>query len=115
MFENDQETPKIADVDNIQFIDTTPFFVDSFCIDGKEIEFKEPMILTPEFTECFQFMTLRDERLGIDVIAQTRDELKEELYAELKMLWKQTKKPDEKLGKIFREQKQNLLAAIKKV
>jgi len=39
-------------------------------------------------------------------------QIEEELYAELKMLWRQTLKPDEKLGKTFQEQKKNFLAAI---
>jgi hypothetical protein len=115
-YENDRETPKrIVDVQEIQFLDLSEFLLDSFSVDDRDVELKEPLALSPGLTECFQFMTLRDERLGIDVIAQTREELEEELYAELKMLWKQSQKPDEQLGKVFRDQKKNFLAAIKEV
>jgi hypothetical protein len=115
-YERDKETPKkIADVESFQFLDMSEFVLESFCIDGNEIEFKEPLILVPALTESCQFITLQDMRFGIDVIAQTRDELEEELDAELKMLWEQSQQSDTKLGKTFQEQKRNFLAVIKEI
>ena len=115
--ENDRETPKkIAAVDDIQFLDLSDFTLDSFVAHGKELNFHESLVLTPGLTESCQFMTLRDEKLGIDVIAQTREELYEELLGELQMLWTTcAMQDDDKLGEEFLEQKKHLLAAIKEV
>ena len=99
-------------IGNDRLADLSDFFVKSFPVGDKEIEFKETLVLTPMLTESCQFVTLQDEWLGIDVIAQTREELEEELYAELTMLWNQSQMPDEKLGKTFQEQKSNFLEAI---
>lgn len=115
-YKNDCVTPKkIARVESIQFLDVSELFLESFVVDDQELAFKEPLILTPELVESCQFITLRDEQLGIDVIAQTREELEEELRAELTMLWKQSQMPDTELGKVFQEHKKNLLMAIKEV
>ena len=116
-YQNDRETPKkIADVDDIQFLDLSDFTLDSFVADRKELYFHESLVLTPGLTESCQFMTLRDEKLGIDVIAQTREELYEELLGELQMLWTTCAMQDDvKLGEEFLKQKKHLLAAIKEV
>ncbi|GHT22523.1 hypothetical protein FACS189419_05200 [Planctomycetales bacterium] len=75
---------------------------------------KEPLILAPKLTESRQYLTLQKLDWGIDVIAQTRDELLEELKAELRYLWNHcVELPDEQLGKTMREQKRNLLAVIR--
>lgn len=113
-YAKDRETPtRIVNVDCIQFLDLSEFIVESFCVNDNEFEFIEPLVLMPKLTDSCQFITLQDERLGIDVIAQTRDELEEELHADLRMLWEQSRMPDNKLGKVFQSQKKNLLAAIK--
>ncbi len=116
-YESDLETPKkIADVDDIQFLDMSDFTVDAFDVGGKTLEFIEPLVLTTALTESCQFLTLRDDALGIDVVAQTRDELLDELHAELQMLWTTcAMQEDGKLSNEFLLQKKNLLAAIKEV
>jgi hypothetical protein len=87
------------------------FIVKSFNVGNKKIEFVEPLVLTPTPTESRQFITLQNERFGIDVIAQTREELEDELYAELVMLWQQSQMPDEKLSQVFQIQKRNMVNA----
>ena len=113
-YERDRETPKkIVDVEDIQFLDLSEFVLESFSLDDAEIDFIEPLVLAPSLTESSQFITLQNELLGIDVIAQTREELEEALLDDLKILWEQSQMPDSKLGKVFQEQKKNLLAATK--
>jgi hypothetical protein len=113
-YAEDRETPqKLADVDNIQFLDLSDFVIDSFFVDEREILLATPLVLTPALTESCQFMTLENADLGIDVLAQTRDELLEELLGELAMLWEQSQMPDAELGETFQKQKKNLLAVIK--
>ncbi|MDR0338142.1 MAG: hypothetical protein LBI18_13740, partial [Planctomycetaceae bacterium] len=113
-YEQDRETPKkITDVKDIQFVDLSDFVLTSFQYDGTKLNFKKPLILSPQLTESYQFMTLQDTELGIDVIAQTREELWEELSAEIETQWEHcVKQPDEKLGKEFIKQKNNLLTII---
>ena len=115
-YERDKETPKrIVNVDEIQFLDLSEFILESFSLGDTEIEFKEPLVLLPTLTESSQFITLQDEHIGIDVIAQTRAELVEELHADLKMLWEYSQMPNDRLGKVFRARKEHFLAAIKEV
>ena len=106
---------KIVDVEDIQFLDLSEFVLESFSLDDTEIDFIEPLVLVPSLTDSSQFITLQDERLGIDVIAQTREEIEEALLDDLKMLWEQSQMPDDKLGKVFQYQKKNFLAAIKEI
>ncbi|GHT13308.1 hypothetical protein FACS1894170_09150 [Planctomycetales bacterium] len=95
--------------------DLEDFCLTSFSVgDGNEKVLKEPLILTPKLTESRQYLALQKLDWGIDVIAQTRDELLEELKAELRYLWNHCAElPDEQLGKTMREHKHNLLAAVK--
>jgi hypothetical protein len=93
-------------------LDLREILVESFNIDDGAITFKEPLVLARILAESCQVIMLQDERLGINVAAKTRKELKKELYATLKMLWKQSQLPDEKLDKASQEQKKNLLAAV---
>jgi hypothetical protein len=113
-YEQDRETPKkIIDVKDIQFLNLSDFILTSFQYEGTKLKFKKPLVLSPQLTESCQFMTLQDSELGIDVIAQTREELWEELSAEIETQWKYcAKQPDEKLGKEFIKQKNNLPAII---
>ncbi|MDR2169223.1 MAG: hypothetical protein LBP59_03685 [Planctomycetaceae bacterium] len=112
--EQNREIPKkITDVNNIQFLDLSDFLLTSFPYKGGQLIFKKPLTLSPKLTESCQFMTLQYPKLGIDVIAQTRKELEEELSAEIETQWEYcAKQPDEKLGKEFIKQKNNLLASI---
>jgi hypothetical protein len=100
--------------EKVSFSDLSDFIVTSFSCGERELHFHVPLILSPQLTESRQFMTLQNSNLGIDVIAETREELWDELLAELRMLWNYCAvQPDETLGKQFRQQKKNLLAAIK--
>lgn len=117
-YERDKETPKkITNIDDIQVLDLTEFTLETIPLDDStELLFEPPLVLTPKLTECKQYMTLENTDLGIDVIAQTRDELWEELVAEVRHLWQFcAQAPDEKLGPAFLINKKNLLQAIRSV
>jgi hypothetical protein len=113
-YRKDRETPKkITNVTDIQFLDLSDFILISFQYEGTKLKFKKPLVLSPKLTESCQFMMLQEPELGIDVIAQTRKELWEELSAEIEVQWEHcAKQPDEKLGKEFIKQKNNLLAIV---
>jgi predicted mannosyl-3-phosphoglycerate phosphatase (HAD superfamily) len=86
----------------------------SFQCDAEILNFKEPLVLTPVLSESGQFIVLNNDSLGISVVAETREELLQELQADLEMLWRYcAMQPDEKLGEEFRKYKRNLLELIK--
>jgi hypothetical protein len=116
-YEDDNETPKkIADVQKIEFLDTSEFVLDTVHYRQTNLKFKQPLTLTPKLTESCQFMEIQNTDLGIDIIAQTRDELWDELMAVIEVQWEEcAKQPDSKLGSEFCRQKRNLLAAIEEV
>jgi hypothetical protein len=116
VYDTDGETPKkMSDVDDVSVLDLSDIRLTSFSIgDNTEKELKEPLVLTPKLTESCQYITAEKPEWGIDAIAQTREELLEEIRAEFWMQWNHCAVlPDEKLGRAFREQKRNLLAAVK--
>jgi hypothetical protein len=60
-----------------------------------------------------QFLCLQEERLGIEVFAQTRDQLLRELQEQLVVLWQEyAAATDEALSPAALEIKRNLVAAI---
>jgi hypothetical protein len=115
-YNEDKETPKqISEVESIFILDQSDFVVKSFTTDSGKKVLKKPLILTPTLTESSQFMTAAKPEWGIDAIAQTREELWEEIQAEFRIQWEKcVLQPDEKLGKVMCAQKHALLAAVKK-
>lgn len=117
-YDNDKETPKkLTNVDAIQVLDLTEFTLEMIQLDDSiDLQFDQPLVLTPELTDDKQYMTIENTYLGIDVIAQTHDELWEEVVAGIRHLWKfYAKEHDEKLGHLFITTKRNLCKAIKEV
>jgi hypothetical protein len=114
-YKQDHETPqKITDIKTVEFIDLSDFILQNIQYDKTKLIFQQPLTMTPNLTESHQFMTLQNFELGIDVIAQTRNELWEELLTDIKIQWEHCAKlPNEKLSKEFIKQKNNLLKLIK--
>jgi len=93
--------------------DLSPVTVTEFTVDGVKRTLKEPLILIPQLTEDRKFMFLENNDWGIDVAAETREDLMRELSEEFEFLWKHcVEKPDEKLGIAFLKWKKTILSAI---
>jgi hypothetical protein len=107
--ENDQPT-KIIDVENISELDLSPFYLSDFQYEDRVIKFQPPQYLEPHLDETRQLICLESPDLGIHVFAPTREEVLEELYEEIMMLWfEYAQERDEVLTDKAKELKTNLL------
>jgi hypothetical protein len=65
-----------------------PIEINSIAVmDGKELRFKKPFLLVPKFDATEQVYYLSHRELGIDVAAQSREELIGEVSDEIAFLW----------------------------
>ena len=104
---------KIVDVEKIRELDLSRFYFEKFQFQDFVLVFNPPLVLEPELIENEQLLLLREESLGIDVIAPTIDELEESLREEIIMLWINfAKEKDENLSPKALELKTNLLSRI---
>lgn len=109
----DNQPIKIQDVESIQALDLSDFEIREFLCRGQHLTFKKLLTLSPEITDSKQFITLRHDPLDIDVIAQTREQLLEELNEQLVMLWVEfALEDDNKLTAAAQELKQRLIQAV---
>lgn len=117
-YDPDKTTPKkITDVESIEPLDISEFILKSVPLDESALlVFKKPITLIPEQTESMQYLTVRHPFLGIDVMAQTRDELWEWVLDDLRDLWETcVKVDDDQLGDEFVQIKKNLMKSIDEV
>ncbi len=110
------EPRKITDVVSICDLDTTPFFLEEVPLDGGVLRFRDPLTLQPQTTESRQLMFIEDEALGINTHATTRDDLLEEVYEQVRMLWLEyAKEADDVLSPPALELKRNLLERVEEM
>ena len=112
---DDNGLPKeITDVQEICDLDLSPFVAHVFKSGKKTLKFAPALSLVPTLDETSQYLCLQEERLGIDVFAQTRDKLLVELQEQLSVLWSEyATAPDESLSPAAREIKRSLVSAIR--
>jgi hypothetical protein len=117
--QNDQ--PKeIHSVSDIQDLDLSPFTVDEVRVNlpggTRMLRAGHPLALEPELGDGKQYMHLRHAPLGIDVFAQTREQLAMELHEQLAMLWHAyVLSPDKELEDTAITLKRGLLKAFVEV
>lgn len=70
-----------------ELITLRPIMVRNFAIQDRTLCFKQPLELEPDYDPESMFFTLKNDFLGIDVYAESCDELREELLSELAFLW----------------------------
>lgn len=68
-----------------------------FTCRGDRLEFKVPLLLSPKLTQSGQFLTIQRDDLGIDVIANSRQQLLTKLQEQLCMLWIEFATEDDEL------------------
>lgn len=106
---------RIVDVSSIQEVDLSPFRLESFDYESYRLAFRTPVEVAPQLSEDQQYMALVHEPLGIDLLAQTRDELDSLLREELALLWSQfAEENDDMLSPKAQELKHLLLETIQK-
>ena len=85
---DDAGLPKeITDVQEIRDLDLSPFVVHRFTCGSTALRFPQPLSLTPTMDDSDQYLCLRDDHLGVDVFAMTRERLLADLLEQLALLW----------------------------
>jgi hypothetical protein len=77
----------IGHILNSQISDLSPVELKEIVLTDRILKFRSPLILTPEPDETNQLLCIREPHLGIDVCAETREELYEFLLQEIEVLW----------------------------
>lgn len=113
---DDSGMPKeITDVQEIRDLNLSPFAIHEFVCDKIKLQFVNPLVLTPELDDSQQFLCLKDEQLGIDVFAMTRERLLSDLLEQLALLWKEyANEVDESLSAESLALKRALQSAIRR-
>ena len=111
--EEDDTPHSITDVISISDLDLSAFEIAQVDVSGVSLRFNEPLTLEPFLDESEQLICLQHAELGIDVFAQTRDQLWEEVREQIAMLWREfALEDDQVLAPSASQLKQRLRAAI---
>lgn len=93
--------------------DLSAFYLTQFEYPDRVLLFKDEVAIEPELDESRQLMILREDHLGIDVVASTREELFQGLVDEIGILWRNyALAPDAELSPAARRLRRSLLDAI---
>jgi len=77
----------IGHILNKESPDLSPIELKKIVLEDRILRFRSPLILTPESDETKQLLCIKEPYLGIDVCAETRDEVYELLLQEIEVLW----------------------------
>lgn len=78
-----------------EYIDESSIEITSFERDNKHYSFKEPIQFKPCLDDSKQLYLLKYPKLGIDIAACTRTELKTEIEEQIVFLWEEYAKEDD--------------------
>ena len=111
MILDDSGIPKaIDDVTDIREVDLSPFSFSRLARETLVLTAKQPLKFVPVLDESRQYICLRDENLGIDVFAETRQKVAVELDEQIAMLWSEfALAGDDSLDQMAQRLKQRLL------
>jgi hypothetical protein len=114
MILDDSGVPKaIDDVTDIREVDLSPFSFSRLSRDTLVLTAKRPLKFVPMLDESSQYICLRDDSLGIEVFAETRQKVALELDEQIAMLWSEyALADDDSLDEIAQGLKQRLLLAF---
>ena len=112
VLDEDGNPSKLMDVSRIEPIDLSPLVVTE--LERLPVRMKVPLELVPSLDEeSQQYLCVADTSLGLDAFALTRDQLFDEVQAQLAMLWQEYAcAPDGELDHEARELKLGLRAAL---
>jgi hypothetical protein len=104
---------KIIDVNDIRELDLSPLAVDKVKVGDRSLQAIRGIALEPTTDETQQLICVKDDDLGIEAYARTRDALVGELNEQIDMLWLEyALAPDDMLDGEAIKVKQALLAAF---
>lgn len=84
----------LSDVTRIEPVDLSELTFEKITQDDRELIFLSPLTLEPTLDESKQLFVITDDTLNINVYAQTREQLAEDLESELFFLWDEYAKED---------------------
>lgn len=79
---------KLTDDMSDDNLDLSAFYLTQFEYPDRVLLFRDEIAIEPELDESQQLLILREDHLGIDVVASTREELLQGLVEEIEILWK---------------------------
>ncbi len=122
LFDKIEQIPEHYLQDVIDFIghildrqspDLSPIELKEIALEERILRFRSPLVLIPESDETKQLLCVKEPNLGIDLCAETRDELYELLLQEIEVLWfEYALERDDRLNSGSLELKNRLLAHI---
>ena len=114
---DETDQPKeIHSVSEICDLDLSPFTIDEIHSLNRTIKAKTRMILEPTLNDSQQLICIEDQRLCIDVFAESREKLLDELSEQIMMMWiEYALSPDELLEAPAKKLKVELIASFNEV
>jgi hypothetical protein len=107
------EVIKVVETLEIRPVDLRPIPVSSFIVDNVRVVHRGTLYLKPELDEGQHLLILRDDSVGIDLFAESREELEATLQHELRLLWRDyAHAPDDTLTMDAQELKAKLLSSF---
>ncbi len=115
--QDETDQPKeIHSVSEIRDLDLSPFTIDEIHSLNRTIKAKTRMILEPTLNDSQQLICIEDQRLCIDVFAESREKLLDELSEQIMMMWiEYALSPDELLEAPAKKLKVELIASFNEV
>jgi hypothetical protein len=116
ILDEDDHPKKITEVENIQELDLSPIEIDEILVNRKLLKFKSVNTFIPKLDETQQLLCIQDDNIGIDVCAESHDELYELLLQEIEILWfEYALENDDNLTNTALDLKRKLLTLITEV
>ena len=112
--DTDGHPKTLSDVTRIEPVDLSEFTFERITQDERELIFLSPLTLEPMLDESKQLFVITDDLLNLNVYAQTREQLADDLESELFFLWDEYAQEDsENLTAKANQLKQELLQRCK--
>jgi len=111
--DEDDNPQRVTDVQAISYLDLSAFEVEAFEFDHFQLRFRTPLTLALSLDESEQLLCIENEDWGLNVFADSREQLWQELREQMEMLWLEyAREDDDQLSAPALALKQRLLAGI---
>jgi len=116
LFDAQGDPVKVVETKDIREVDLEPVAILPFTVDNLRVKPRRPRLVEPRLDETSQLFLLQDDEIGIDLVAETRAALEEDLAALLPHLWRSyAHAPEVQLARDARLLKARLLAAFEEM
>lgn len=114
---DETDQPKeIHAVSGIRDLDLSPFTIDEVHSLNRTLHAKTTIVLEPTLNDSQQLICIEDQRLGIDVFAESREKLLDELSEQIMVMWiEYALAADELMEMAAKQLKVELLASFEEI